>query len=153
MKLDFPFRKPSQSIVVFLLSTFLLTACGNDKPKSNTVTSNKIVIKQSFKDKMAYKSTDSYKLLENTCLYCHAIGDTDAKPVAPPMLVVRDVYKQNYPTKEAFVNALVKFTVDPSEDKAIMKGDLAQYGLMEDSGITKDDVEEIAAYLYDFKLN
>ncbi len=158
MILQFPFRPLKRTVIYVSLSllTIVTTGCDDKKQettkKSTTTTSDKIVLKQSFKDKMAYKDSDEYKLMENTCLYCHKIGTSEEKEIAPKMQIIRDVYKKSFPSKEAFVNAFVKFTVSPAKENSIMPGSVEQYGLMEDSGITKDDVEDIAAYLYDFKF-
>ncbi len=151
--ISFPlFRMFKKTTPFLLIVGFIFTSCGDEKSKKKSTSSNKIVLKQSFKDKLSYKNTDDYKLLENSCLYCHKIGASADNEIAPTMKTVRDVYKLNYSSKQDFVDAFVKFTTKPSEDNAILQAAVKRYGLMEDCGLTKEDVEDIASYLYDFKF-
>jgi cytochrome c2 len=151
-----PYSKPNKISVEILASLFFiifLSSC-NETPKEQKKKpiSNKVELKESFKEKIAKHNAEEYKLLDNTCLYCHTIKESKEKVIAPKMQVVVNVYKQAYPSKQAFIDAFVDFTIAPTKEKVIMKGDLATYGLMEDAGHTKDDVAEIAAYLYEYKF-
>ncbi len=148
-----PFLKLLRVSFFFISLFFLsisLVSCGEEK-KAPAATSNKIVIKQEFKDKVrSEKTSDEYLLLENSCLYCHTIGTNTEKEVAPTMQVVRDIYKQAHPNKEAFVQSFLDFCENPVAEKALMPSAIEQFGMMEDAGHTKEDVEDIAAYLFDY---
>jgi len=151
-----PYSKQNKISIEILVTLFLiifLTSCGESpKDPKKKSTSNKVELKESFKEKVAKHNAEEYKLLDNTCLYCHTIKESQEKEIAPKMQVVVNVYKQAYPSKQAFIDAFVNFTIAPTKEKVIMKGDYATYGLMEDAGHTKDDVAEIAAYLYEYKF-
>ena len=155
MMLNIPFLKLFRVFSLYSSLFFIsigLISCGEEK-KEPVPTSNKIIIKQEFKDKVATKkSSDEYLLLENTCLYCHTIGTPKEIEVAPPMQVVRDIYKQTYPVKEEFIKSFTEFCGKPDAEKSLMKSAIDQYGLIDDLGHTKEDVEEIAAYLFDYQF-
>jgi len=148
-------RSPLLKLLSFIFVSILmitLVSCGEEK-KPTAPTSTNIVIKQEFKDKVAdKKNSDEYMLLETSCLYCHTIGSVKETEVAPTMRVIRDVYKQAYPTKEAFIKSFQEFCENPVAEKSLMPSAIEQYGLMEDAGHIKEDVEDIAAYLFDYKF-
>lgn len=151
MKRRIPFLNLLSLLTISILSISVVS-CGEEK-KPTAPKSNKIVIKQEFRDKVAdKKSSDDYMLLETSCLYCHTIGTPKEKEVAPNMQVIRDVYKSVYPTKSDFIDSFVNFTVKPSKELSIMQSAIDQYGLMEDAGHTKEDVEDIADYLFDYQF-
>lgn len=132
------------AIAIVVLSN-LFCACNSDKK-----TDEKVEIKESFKEKVA---EEHMELLESACLYCHRLKPIEGeKEIAPLMQVTVDVYKAQYPKKEDFVKAFINFTIDPKAEKSLMQSAIDQYGLMPNSGIVKEDVEEIANYLYDYKF-
>jgi len=155
MMLKNPFLKLFRAVFFFLPFLFLvisIVSCGEEK-KAPAPTSNKIIIKQEFKDKVAEKrQSDDYLLLENSCLYCHTIGTLKEKEVAPTMQEVRDVYKQSYSSKEAFIQSFIDFCENPIKEKSLMPNAIEQFGLKDDAGHAKEDVEDIAAYLFDYQF-
>ena len=153
--LKYPFLKLFRVLSLFISLFFLsisLVSCGEEK-KTPAPTSNKIVIKQEFKDKVVnQKSSDEYMLLEMSCLYCHTIGAPKEKEVAPTMQVIKDVYKQAHPTKEAFIKSFQDFCKNPVAENSLMPSAIEQYGLMDDAGHVKEDLEDIASYLFDYQF-
>jgi hypothetical protein len=141
-------------IYLILILFFSIFACADKaKEAKKNITPLKVEVKQSFKDKVAEYNAEEFKLLDNSCLYCHYIKEPQDKIVAPKMQLVVEVYKQAYPTKQAFIDAFVDYAVTPTNEKAIMKGDVETYGLMDDAGHTKEDVTELAIYLYNHKID
>jgi cytochrome c5 len=152
-----PLEKLLKKQILFyslVLVSISLIGCGKEK-KPPVSTSNKIVIKQEFKDKVAEKHTDGYLFLETSCLYCHKMDNSlqdDSNAIAPTMQEVRNTYKKVYPSKSDFIDAMTKFKLKPSTDNSLMQDAIKKYGTMPDTGITKEDIEEIAAYLFDYKF-
>ena len=140
-------------IMLVFLYTMLIVSCGDTpKNKPKKPTSGKVELKQSFKRKVVEHNAEKYMLLDNSCLYCHTVGEVSEDLVAPKMIKIRDVYKNKYTNKQDFIDAMVSFTIAPTEEKAIMKEDVVTYGLMEDAGHTKEEVVEIAEFIYDYKF-
>lgn len=148
------FSSKNNRYVVFFTLIFIFNffiSCSDNNQKKSTKP-EEVQLKQEFKDKIARQNEDSHMLLESACLYCHRIEDYPEEEVAPKMQVIRDVYKGTYPDRQAFIDAFVKFSVQPSEELSIMQSAIDQYGLMEDAGHTKDDIEDIADYLFDYQF-
>ena len=87
------------------------------------------------------------RLFSENCLSCHN-ADLDP-PMAPPMFGVQKHYKRATADREAFINKLTAFAMDPSEEKAVMKMAVKHLGVMPDPGVGEADLRKIAAYIYD----
>lgn len=158
MMLKTPFLKLFRKFFLFnflIILSVTITSCGEEKKiQAPTPTSTKIVIKEEFKNKVAEKSTDEYMLLETSCLYCHRMSNSSKENtlIAPFMHEVRDVYKKEYPSKSDFVKAIIAYKLNPSVDKSLMPDAIEQYGVMPDTGILEEDIEEITTYLFDYQF-
>ena len=54
-----------------------------------------------------------------------------------------------YPSREAFIDAIVKWAENPSKEKALMRGAVNRFNTMPKQAFKPEEVREIAAYLYD----
>jgi len=62
---------------------------------------------------------------------CQACHDASLNPPkAPPMYMVQRRYKRQYENQREFVDAVVKFAGQPTEDGALMKRPIEKLGLM-----------------------
>jgi|GEM_PF-6708324 thioredoxin-related protein len=133
---------------LFLFLSILLSSCSSDKSNET-----KVVLKDEFIQKAELKNQEMETLLHAACLYCHKTQDVPGeKELAPKMQVVIDLYKAQYPNREDFVKAVTEFTVNPQANKTLMQSAIDTYKLMPNSGIVKQDAEDIANYLFDYKF-
>ena len=96
---------------------------------------------------------EGQKLMAQKCLLCHsATAPQQAGRVGPPMIAVKAHYQQDFLNREAFVAAMVDFVLAPELDKVKLKGAERRFGLMPKAVYDKDEIEKIAAYVYDYKI-
>ncbi|ORU91591.1 MAG: hypothetical protein A6F70_00505 [Cycloclasticus sp. symbiont of Bathymodiolus heckerae] len=95
------------------------------------------------------------QLFEQNCAVCHGGtgGMNMSKRLAPPMMGVRMHYIKKYPDKESFVGAIVSWVEKPEKDKSLIKMAVRKFGLMPLIPVTQDDVENIAEYIFEGKLD
>ena len=94
---------------------------------------------------------DGQQIVESRCMECHVIdGQGGDKKAAPPMYAVWHHYRQAFPEKGAFVEALSGWLVNgPDRDKSQMQGAIGKFGLMEKLEISEADARSVAEYLYE----
>lgn len=98
-------------------------------------------------------SLEGYTLLKNTCYACHSITSKSHDDIiAPPMVAVKRRYLRAYPEKEVFVNAMVNFAKEPTEEKALMFGAVRNFKVMSNLNHNEEDLKKIAAYIYENDL-
>lgn len=81
------------------------------------------------------------------CQSCHDASLNP--PKAPPMFGVQRRYKKQYASQQEFVDAVVQFVSQPTDDGALMKGPVRKLGLMPGLPLGDDMLSEIAAYIYE----
>ncbi len=124
-----------KNLISFLSLILLLTACGSNETKSNPVTKS---------------NDDGLKLMESKCYACHN-PKTESPDViiAPPMIAVKKHYLAEHESKEAFVKAVVDWAMNPEEENALMPGAINKYKIMPKQSFEKEELQKIAAYLFD----
>ena len=128
-------------ILLLFIIAVLVSCKDSDRPNytkkdANTVASN---------DK-------GEKLMKAYCYSCHTASVPHEARMAPPMFAVKNHYKSASTTKEEFIAQFTSFTLDPTEEKSKMRGAIKRFGLMPKQYFKKEDVEAIAAYIYDNPL-
>ena len=118
--------------------TIGLASCENQQEDTqvNTTTSN----------------LDGKTLMENNCYSCHNTQGTD-NMLAPPMQRVKDHYLDENTTKNDFIQSIVDWCENPTEEKSRMPGARNKFGLMPKQEFDSDEVRAIADYLYDNDLD
>lgn len=85
-------------------------------------------------------------------IFCHGCHNPSAAShdaiLAPPLRVVRDRYRQRYPDKQRFRQAIADFVTHPDVDKVIMFGAYRRFGLMPAMALDSARLHEIAEFLY-----
>ena len=89
-------------------------------------------------------------LFSGNCVTCHKKNKTES---APSIVKVKEVYKDAFKEKKAFVAYMSKWVANPSEDTSLMHYAIKKHGLMPHLGFDEDILKEITAYIYetDFK--
>ena len=99
------------------------------------------------------EQVEGYILLKNNCYACHsATSKSHDDIIAPPMIAIKKRYTKSYATKEDFVNAIVNWSKDPKEEKALMKGAVKRFKLMPKQAFKEDNLRKIADYIYESKI-
>jgi len=81
---------------------------------------------------------------------CQACHDASLNPPkAPPMYMVQRRYKRQYENQREFVDAVVKFAGQPTEDGALMKRPIEKLGLMPPLPLGDNMLSGIATYIYE----
>ncbi len=128
-----------KNILILLFGVLFLISCtGRESEKQSEVKTeqNAEVKKLTAKEKF-----------ETMCGICHW-QKMPEKPVAPPVYNVRRRYLMQYPNEEQFVDAVSKWVEKPEHEKALLHGAVERFNVMPKLGYSKEDVKEIAAYIY-----
>ena len=113
--------------VTALSSLLLLGSCTNSTPASS-----------------ADNSAGASKF-KAACNSCH--NTTGA--VAPPAFAVQKHYKKAFASKEEFIKAISNFVSNPNAENALLQPAIEKFGLMPKMQFEKEDLAQIAAYLFD----
>lgn len=93
-----------------------------------------------------------YMLFKQQCLICHGGAPSHDKLIAPPMLAVKRRYIMRYNTQEEFEKAMLVWTLNPTKEKALMRGAVAEFNLMPKPATPEEDLKKIVTFIYENKL-
>jgi hypothetical protein len=71
------------------------------------------------------------------------------KRTAPPLFMVRRHYFKNDISKEDFVNKIIRFVNNPTENNSIMPGAVRNFGLMPKQAFKEENLQAIASYIFE----
>ena len=91
-----------------------------------------------------------YQLLKNKCYICHNTGSSHDNMLAPPMMAVKNHYWEE--DKSTFIKNIVDWVLEPTEEKVQMYGAVNRFKMMPKLAYNKEDLEKIAAYMYDHEM-
>lgn len=135
-----------KNIIFLILSVLLFAACKENKKELAKVDKNKIEIDSN-------QVSEGYSLLKTKCYACHNPNTKSHEEViAPPLAAVKKRYLMMYKDKESFTKAITNWTLDPKEEKAIMRGAVAQYRVMPYQNFNEEEIKKIATYIYENEL-
>lgn len=89
------------------------------------------------------------QLMENNCYVCHNPKTSEERMIAPPMIAVKMHYLTEDISKENFINKLMLFVQNPSEEKSKMRGAVKKFGLMPYQFYPENTIGQIADYMFD----
>jgi len=134
-------------LLVASIITLTFVSCDNTKKEKKYA-----AVSTSEKKIIAVKNSndEGYVLMKNNCYACHnPNAESHDAIIAPPFKAVKMHYSRKYNTKEEFVDAVVNWVQNPTEDKALMKGAVNRFKVMPKLPLPTEDLEKIATYLYD----
>jgi mono/diheme cytochrome c family protein len=99
-----------------------------------------------------FSATLGKQLMETKCFVCHSANVKHDDRLAPPMMAVKKHYMRNGVSKEAFIEAIWQWVENPNEERASMHGAVKKFGVMPKQEFSREDIEQIAAYMYDHEL-
>ena len=143
----FNFKTKSMYTKLLLLASIiiLLTSCNETKKEKITTESiaqNKAITNNQQED-------ESFTLMKNNCYACH---NPKAKShdaiIAPPFVAVKRRYNRQYKNKERFINAVVNWVQNPTEEEALMRGAVREFKVMPKLPLDTKILQKIANYMY-----
>ncbi len=92
--------------------------------------------------------------LKKHCYICHSPeSSSHDEIIAPPMAAVKMRYQMSYASQQEFVDAIVSWTMDPNQGNALMKGAVDQFKVMPKQAFDKNEMEELALYMFQNSLD
>ncbi|GGD58382.1 c-type heme family protein [Muriicola marianensis] len=133
-------------IWILLLSAGILFSCKDGKK-------NELVpVEEAARLEMEQSRAYGKQIVERECYICHDPSSTEMSMIAPPMVAVRSHYMDKRTSREEFTQSLTNWLNDPQPEKVKMKGAFKRFGIMPYQPYSVDDIQDIAAYLYDSEL-
>ncbi|MEM0517258.1 c-type heme family protein [Aequorivita flava] len=132
--------------ILFLITLF--TAC-------NTNTRNEyLAIAENAGDDttVGFQEHPGKKLMENNCYVCHNPKTAEDAMIAPPMIAVKLHYISEDISKEEFIEAMVAWAKNPSEETSKMPGAIKKFGLMPYQFYPENTIRQIADYMFDSEI-
>ncbi|MCZ4318657.1 c-type cytochrome [Aequorivita viscosa] len=102
-----------------------------------------------FVEKEIQQKHPGKKLMENNCYSCHNPKTSEEQMMAPPMVAIKMHYISEDTSKEDFVNAMVAWSKNPSEEKSKMPGAVKKFGLMPYQFYPENTIRQIAEYMFE----
>lgn len=88
------------------------------------------------------------ELMETNCYSCHNPNTAQNGRIAPPMIAVKEHYKNDNTTKEDFSKDILAWTKKPSVATSKMPGAIRRFGVMPYLPYPEKDIEAIADYMF-----
>lgn len=126
---------------IFLLPAFLFSNLNIDQTEEE---------KAALSGEEVLIDGEGLKLLETYCYSCHNPASTSHDEIlAPPMAGIQRRYRKTFATQKEFVDRIVTFASNPTDEKAIFTGPVRRFGLMPKAPASEEELQIIAAYLYE----
>lgn len=128
--------------LIFYLTA--MVACNQTKEKIKT--EQKLLVENADQN-------EAYELLKIRCYVCHQINSkSHDELVAPPMVAVKKRYLMAYSDKVEFIESIVKWTENPNQEKALMRGAVGRFKVMPYQEFDETEIRKIAEYIYENEL-
>ncbi len=96
---------------------------------------------------------ERHNLLKIHCYSCHnPQAPSHDVILGPPLVAAKWRYKKSYPERDRFITTMTDFVHNPTKDKALMRGPVKRFGVMQSVTLPKDQIKEIVTYIYDNDL-
>jgi len=135
--------------IIFLSVAFLLVSCNSTSEQgyiAQSITSEKASV-------VEVQIDPGKELMEKYCHACHSPSASMEDRLAPPMIAVKKHYLNNDMSREEFSAAIWDWIEEPSEEKSKMRGARRRFGIMPYQPYTKEDIMQIANYMYDNEID
>ena len=134
-------------IALISLSIGLMSCSSWTKEKNEGITA------QNAATASTLQTSEGYTLMKNNCYACHNPNSASHDDlIAPPLVAVKRRYQMQYPKKEEFVNAMVEWVQNPSQEKILMPGAVNQFNVMIKMPLDAKVLQNIASYMYENEL-
>lgn len=128
----------------FIIITLLVLLFSSCKKKINDN------LNKEFSSMTEVENAEALKLFQQNCYACHSVTTkSHDEIIAPPMIAVKKRYKNQYDSKDDFVNAIVAYASDPKAENALMIGAINRFKPMPKQAFKEEDLRKIATYIYE----
>jgi len=133
--------------IAIIISVLFIFSCNSteNKEQETQTSENKEVAETNI-------NSEAYNLMKQKCMICHfekPSFENKGKMTAPPLLRIKEHYLPSFPKKEDFINAILDFSKNPTEEKVMMPGSVKKFNLMPKLGYTDEDLKIIAEFIYE----
>lgn len=91
-------------------------------------------------------------IVQAVCHNCHDPSAGETNRIAPPLELAKRNYLAVTNTEQEFVNKMVGFILNPTEEEAELHKEVEEYGLMDPLGYSITDIQSVAVYIYRTEL-
>jgi len=138
----------NKKVILLASITALFMSCNQTKKEMSYVDFTSVDIEEMIPND--FQTDEGYELMKINCYVCHNPNSASHDEIlAPPFKGVKMHYTRAYSNKEDFVNAVVNWVQNPTEDKALMFGAVNKFKVMPKMELATKDIEKIAVYMYD----
>ncbi|MGW8122634.1 c-type cytochrome [Roseivirga echinicomitans] len=137
------------SLVLMVVTFIFASSCTNGKEKKSDASEEK----SEMSNTEILSPEQALNLLETNCYICHnpSVPSHDAL-LAPPLAGIKTRYMTAAADRPAFIKQMATFVSNPSEDLALMKGPINRFGVMPITGLKRNQIDAIVAYIYDNEI-
>lgn len=135
----------------FLTVLFFTSACNREPANKEAVISDGEMAK--IENLRSLTAEEGSSMLKLHCFTCHnPQSPSHDEMLAPPLAGIKWRYQKMYPDRSTFIARMTDFVSGPTEENALMKGPVRRFGLMPKPTLGKDEIRELAGYIFDHKL-
>jgi len=99
-----------------------------------------------------HKDIQAFRLLDNSCFFCHSPGDERPNAPAPAIAEIRKHYITSAVSEEQFTKDLIRYLSGPADSLSKIPGAVKKYGLMPKMSHTPEQLATISHYLYQYPV-
>lgn len=121
--------------------SILLSGCNNENNSNGKIQN----IETELSDTLL---SQGFQLLETNCFTCHSPNMSKGSRIAPPIFAVKKHYFDADITYDEFSESIVSFVLNPTDEKAKMRGAINKFGLMPNMGFSESQIKAVTYYLY-----
>jgi len=140
-------------ITILLLMLSVLVSCSKKSENSYTLiegdSGNLAMAIPGFSH---FQDHPGKELIESHCFVCHQVNSSREERIAPPMFAVKRHYLTSGISKAEFVQDIVAWCKNPSEETSRMRGAVNKFGVMPHLYFPQDTIEQIAAYMFEYDI-
>ena len=126
-------KKMKTSLLMLMLILPVLMSCNGSQQEKGLKSAENYTSTTPKAEEKLVSNSRGYELMQQKCYICHIERpdpSMSGQMIAPPMLQVQEHYKPSFQDKEEFIDAMVSFIQNPSEEKTLMPGAVKKFNLM-----------------------
>ncbi len=135
---------------ILLLGLIIISCNAHQKPEKMELSQDHLTEIRIIK---TIPPEEGLALVSENCYACHQIdSESHDNMLAPPLARIKYTYKKKFDSEELFIAKMSDFLIEPTKQKAIMKGPVRRFGLMPVTGLSNEEIKELTKYIYHNEL-
>ena len=135
----------SMKNILWVLVLIITTSCNETSRKSNAL--NKKITEAD-----AYKISEGFNLLENSCFSCHNPNPSIDNNITPSLAAIKKHYINKNTSFKEFLKDFTTFLNNPTKENSKIPNALKRFGVMPKMSLTEGEIENMALYIYNTEL-